>query len=76
MAKLGAIMSLAPPASSVSVFRHRSYSLFWASRFLMNVGVQVESVAIGWQVYAVARLTHGVQQSAFLAIYVDRSRVM
>ena len=66
MAKLGAIMSLAPPASSVSVFRHRSYSLFWASRFLMNVGVQVESVAIGWQVYAVARLTHGVQQSAFL----------
>jgi MFS family permease len=59
-------MSLAADLPSANVFRHRSYSLFWASRFLMNVGVQVESVAIGWQVYAVARLSHSVDQSAFL----------
>ena len=65
-AKLAPIMSLTSPAPSTNVFRHRSFSLFWASRFLMNVGVQVESVAIGWQVYAVARLTRGVDQSAFL----------
>jgi MFS family permease len=59
-------MSLDLPTSSTNVFRHRSYSLFWASRCLMNVGVQIESVAIGWQVYAVARLTSSVEQSAFL----------
>ena len=59
-------MSPNPDLPSTSVFRHRAYALFWASRFLLNIGVQIESVAIGWQVYAVARLTHGVEQSAFL----------
>jgi MFS family permease len=58
-------MSLAPlPAPSV--FRHRAFAQFWASRFLLNLAVQVESVAIGWQVYALARRTLDVEHSALM----------
>jgi MFS family permease len=49
-----------------NVFRHRDFSLFWAARFLLNLGIMVESVTIGWQVYAVARQTRSVEESAFL----------
>ncbi len=53
-------------APSPNVFRHRDFSLFWAQRFFATVGYQSESVAIGWQVYAVARLSRSVQEGAFL----------
>ncbi|HTI66086.1 MAG TPA: MFS transporter [Caulobacteraceae bacterium] len=49
-----------------NVFRHRAFALFWSSRFLMNLGVAVESVTLGWQVYALARQTRSVPESAFL----------
>jgi MFS family permease len=51
---------------SLGVFRRRDYALFWANRLLGTLGVMVEGVAIGWQVYAVARLTKSVEESAFL----------
>lgn len=51
---------------AATVFRHRAFALFWAARFQLTLGVQVESVAIGWQVYAIARMTRSVPQSAFL----------
>ena len=54
------------PLPAPNVFRHRSFALFWGSRFLLNLAVQIESVAIGWQVYAVARQTRSVQESALL----------
>ena len=49
-----------------NVFRHRAFALFWASRALQTLAIQVESVAIGWQVYAVARQSLSVERSAFL----------
>jgi MFS family permease len=49
-----------------NVFRHRAFTLFWASRALLTLGVLVESVAIGWQVYAVARRSLDVERSAFM----------
>ena len=56
-----------PARPSPSVFRHRDYRLFWAARFTATVGVQAESVAIGWQVYDAARRAHAsVEQGAFL----------
>ncbi len=55
-----------PAAPSTNVFRHRDFALFWAQRFLATVGYQAESVAIGWQVYAVARLSRSVPEGAFL----------
>ena len=53
-------------AATPNVFRHRAFALFWAARFQLTLGVQVESVAIGWQVYAIARTTRSVAESAFL----------
>jgi MFS family permease len=59
-------MADSPAHPSVSVFRHRAYALFWSARVLATLGVQAESVTIGWQVYTLARRTAGVEQSAFL----------
>ncbi len=42
------------------------FGRFWAGTFLTNIGVQVQIVAIGWQVYALARQTMDVNQSAFI----------
>jgi MFS family permease len=48
-----------PPATggtrSRNAFRHRSFRLFWTSRFLANFAAQIVSVSVGWQIYA---LTH------------------
>ena len=41
------------------------YLRFWLSRVASTLGVQIQSVALGWQVYAVARETMDVAQSAF-----------
>src|SRR6478735_7161547 len=47
-------MASAPlPVSPRAAFAHRDFRLFQASRFLSIVGVQMESVAIGWQVYEI-----------------------
>jgi MFS family permease len=44
----------------------RDYLRFWLSRFAANLGVQIESVAIGWQIYATARRSLDVDHAAFL----------
>jgi MFS family permease len=49
-----------------SVFRFRAFALFFTARTFSSLAVNAEAVAIGWQVYTVARLTHSVEQSAFL----------
>jgi MFS family permease len=59
-------MADAPAPSSVSVFKHRAFALFWAARMLSTLAVQAESVTIGWQVYTVARHARSVEQSALL----------
>ncbi|MCA6283517.1 MAG: MFS transporter, partial [Phenylobacterium sp.] len=41
------------------------YLRFWLSRVSSTLAVQIQSVALGWQVYAVARETMNVAQSAF-----------
>ena len=56
-----------PAQPSPSIFRHRDWRLFWGTRFVSTLGVQAESVAIGWQVYDAARRAHHtVEQGAFL----------
>jgi MFS family permease len=55
-----------PLSPGANVFRHRDYAVFWAARFLSTLAVMCEAVTIGWQVYAVARIAHSVEQSAFL----------
>ncbi len=41
-----------PFSTGVSVLRHRNFALYLAARVLSTVAVQMQSVAIGWQVYA------------------------
>lgn len=56
---------LDPLHPGASVFRHRSYALFWWARLLSTLAVSSEAVTLGWQVYAVARRGHSVDVSAF-----------
>jgi MFS family permease len=54
-----------PPGSARELFRHRDYLLFWVDRFAGTLGGQVQGVALGWQMYNLARQTHDVATSSF-----------
>jgi MFS family permease len=51
--------------SARALLRERDYLLFWASRWMGSLGSQIQSVTMGWQVYALSRSHLGVGQSAF-----------
>src|ERR1700751_3905803 len=40
-----------------TVYQDRDFQLFAAARFLATVGMQVQSVAIGWQIYSITHST-------------------
>ena len=42
------------------------YVRFWLSRWLAVLGVQIQSVALGWHIYDIARQTMDVPRSAFM----------
>jgi MFS family permease len=46
--------------------RNPDFPRFYAGMLLVQFGVQIQAVTIGWQVYAVARQTRSVEASAFL----------
>ncbi len=48
------------------LLKERDYLSFWVSRWTGSFAAQIQSVAMGWQMYAIARLTHTVAESAFL----------
>jgi MFS family permease len=48
-------MSDAVAVHRFAAFRHRSYSLFFVSRFLTAFATQIVSVAVGWQMYDVTK---------------------
>lgn len=48
------------------IIRYRNYAILIFGRFLANFATFTQSVAIGWQVYTLARLTHSVEESSFL----------
>jgi len=52
--------------SAPSLLQERDYLWFWISRWTGGFAAQIQSVAMGWQMYAIARQTHSVPQSAFL----------
>ena len=53
-------------ASTRALLRQRDFVIFWSTRFISTLGVQIQAVALGWQVYALARMTESVGKSAFL----------
>lgn len=56
-------MSFVP---SLSIFRHQGYRHYWIARQLISGGRQMIAVALGWQVYDLARETRSIEESAFL----------
>jgi MFS family permease len=48
-----------------SLLGQRDYLWFWASRWMGSFGSQIQSVAMGWQAYAISRRTLDVAHSAF-----------
>src|SRR4051812_27258229 len=62
-------MSASSPALDAptlrALLRERSYVLMWCARLMGNVATQIESIALAWQVYAVARMHGTVAQGAF-----------
>jgi MFS family permease len=58
------VTDIAPSARAL--LKERDYLLFWGSRWTGAFAAQIQSVAMGWQMYALARLTRSVQESAFL----------
>ena len=43
-------MSLCPPSAD-SLIHHRPFVLFWAARVCATVAMQMQAVAVGWQIY-------------------------
>jgi MFS family permease len=52
--------------SARELLKQRDYLLFWSARWSGGFAAQIESVALGWQMYALARRTLSVEQSALL----------
>jgi MFS family permease len=48
-----------------ALLAQRSYVRMWLSRLTGNLAGQIQAVALAWQVYAVARLSHSVAEGAF-----------
>jgi len=44
---------------------HRAYVRMWLARLMGNLATQIQSIALAWQVYAVARLHGSVAEGAF-----------
>ena len=66
-------MADAPPAteetpSARALLKERDYLLFWGSRWTGSFASQIQSVAMGWHMYALARENHSVEESAFSAL--------
>ncbi|MFL5296592.1 MAG: MFS transporter [Phenylobacterium sp.] len=55
-----------PPPSARELLKERDYLVFWISRWTGSFAAQIQSVAMGWQMYAIARTTRSVPESAFL----------
>lgn len=46
-----------PPSNGFAVLRHRNFSFYLSARILGTLAVQMQNVAIGWQVYS---MTHNL----------------
>jgi len=55
-----------PVPSARALLKERDYLFFWCSRWTGSFATQIQSVAMGWHMYALARQTRSVEESAFL----------
>lgn len=54
------------PRQRPFLLRHRDFTLFFAGMLLVNIGVQIEAVTLGWQVYTLARETRSVEEASLI----------
>ena len=54
------------PPSARELLKEHDYVCFWLARWSGSFAGQIQSVAMGWQIYALARQTRSVSESAFL----------
>jgi MFS family permease len=55
-----------PYATARDLLRQRDYLFFWASRWMGALGIGIQSVSMGWQVYALSRLANlSINQASF-----------
>jgi MFS family permease len=40
--------------TSIDAFRHRDFTFYWLARVLGGLGIEMQIVAVGWQVYAIS----------------------
>lgn len=52
--------------SARALLKERDYLWFWGSRWTGSFAAQIQSVAMGWHMYVLARETRSVEESAFL----------
>ncbi len=52
--------------SARALLRERDYLLFWGLRWTGSFASQIQSVALGWHMYALARETRSVNEGAFM----------
>jgi MFS family permease len=52
------------PATNRALLREANYVRFWFMRFSVSMAVMIQSVVMGWQVYALARANGTVEESA------------
>lgn len=57
--------SPAPVSSTRALHSQRDFMRFWVSRWTATLAVQIEGVALGWQIYDLARRTMDVPHAAF-----------
>ena len=55
-----------PTPSARALLQERDYLFFWTTRCITGMATQIQSVALGWQVYTLSRQTQSVQQSALM----------
>ncbi len=52
------------PESIRALLKERNYVCFWLARLCGGLGNNVQTVAMGWQIYDIARATHNIAQSS------------
>ncbi|HEX6860651.1 MAG TPA: MFS transporter [Caulobacteraceae bacterium] len=54
------------PTSARALLGERDFVFFWLSRWTAVLGLQIQSVTLGWQIYDLARQTMDVKRAAFM----------
>ncbi len=55
---------------SLKVFKNKEFTQFYFVRILISLGLQIQSVAIAWNAYEIARLSKSINESALVLGFI------